>query len=200
MSTRIKNSKKKAAEKPNKLVRATFGDLYTFGYPKHRAEKCVLTVYGAIVGELAFIYTKHTRHGGTPSLAKIKDAKQVFKTKDACLNAQKPVNGWAWDNSDKKLVTVKLTLNSDNTYTVHNIGGARYWNRGFTTKRAAIAYAMKDANERLERDTKDYQAARSRVKALKAALRRAPVERAPRKPKRKTVAQQMVADGLLKSA
>jgi len=200
MSIRRKTkTKKKAAEKPNKLVRATFGDLYMFGYPKHRAEKQVLTVYGAIVGEHAFVFAKHTRFGNTPSLAKIRPANQVFKTKEQCLLAQKPVNGWAWDNSDSALVPVKLTLNSDNTYTVHNVdGNRRYWNRGFTTKRAAIAHALKDANENLERETKDYVKIRNKVKALKAALRRAPKERAPRKPKRKTVADQMVSFGLLR--
>jgi len=197
MTTR-KKPKKKTAEKPNKVVRATFGDLYMFGYPKHRTEKCVLTVYGAIVGEHAFIFAKHTRFGNTPSLAKIKASNQVFRTKEQCLLAQKPINGWAWDNSDSVLVQVKLTLNSDNTYTVHNVdGNRRYWNRGFTTKRAALAHALKDANENLERETKDYVKIRSKVKALKAALRRAPKERAPRKPKRKSVADQMVADGLL---
>jgi len=191
-----KKPKKKPAEKPNKLVRATFGDLYVFGYPKHRAEKCVLTVYGAIVGEHAFIFPKYSRHGGIPALAKIRDAKGVFKTKEQCLLAQKPIDGWAWDNSDSKLVQVKLTLNSDNSYTIHSTDGRRYWNRGFTTKRAAINHALKGATEGLDANSKEYHKARNKVKALKAALRRAPKERAPRKPKRKTT-EQLVADALL---
>lgn len=185
---------KMAAEKPNKLVRATLGDLYMFGYPKHRTEKCVLTVYGAIVGEYAFIFAKHTRFGSTPSLAKIKDAKSVFRTKAQCLLAQKPIAGWVWDNSGSKLAQVKLTLNSDNTYTVHNVDGNRhYWSRGFTTKRAAIAHALKEANRNLELETESYDKIKNRVRALKAALRRAPKERAPRKPKRKSVADQVSA-------
>ncbi len=196
-----KKPKKKAAEKPNKVIRATFGDLYVFSYPKHQGvHKRVVTVYGAIVGEHAFIFPKHTRHGNTPAQAKIKSAKHVFRTKEAALNAQNPINGWAWDNSDSKLVQVKLTLNSDNTYTVHNPDGRHSWNRGFATKRAALNSALKAANERLDNDTKDYEKARNKVRSLKAALRRAPKERAPRKPKRKTVAQQMVADGLLSNA
>ena len=192
-----KKPKKKTAEKPNKMVRATFGNLYMFGYPKHRAEKCVLTVYGAIVGEHAFIFTERTRYGGTPATAKIRDAKSVFKTKEQCLLAQKPINGWAWDNTDSKLIQVKLTLNSDNSYTIHSTDGRRYWNHGFTTKRAAINHALKRENENLEANSNQYLKARKRVKSLKDALRRAPKERAPRKPKRKSVADQMVADGLL---
>jgi poly-gamma-glutamate capsule biosynthesis protein CapA/YwtB (metallophosphatase superfamily) len=188
-----KKPKKKPAEKPNKLVRATFGNLYMFGYPKHRAEKCVLTVYGAIVGEHAFIFPEHTRYGNTPVTAKIRDAKSVFKTKEQCLLAQNPIAGWAWDNSDSKLVQVKLTLNSDNTYTIHSTDGRRYWNRGFTTKRAAINHALKGATEGLDANSKEYHKARNKVKALKAALRRAPKERAPRKPKRKSVADQVAA-------
>lgn len=178
--------KKKKVEPPNKTTKATIGDLYVFGYPKHRAEKSVLTVHGVIVGEHAFIFPKHTRYGHTPATAKIKDAKSVFRTREACLAAEKPINGWAWDNSDLKLVQVKLTLNSDGSYSVHSSDGKRYyWNRGFTTKRAALTHALKSATESLEHHTKDYNKIRNRVKALKQAIRRAPKERAPRKPKLK---------------
>lgn len=157
-------------ERPNKSVRGTIGTLYTIGYPKMGSmdTKRVLEVHGVIVGDKAFIYPAHGRFG-TPSTAKIREAKDYFKTRAEAATAQNPIDGWAW--SSNKLIRVKLLVKSDGRHALQRDSLKSYVpGPGFISKADAIKHRLKDVEQRLDRETKDYLAAKKSTWELRKML------------------------------